>query len=253
MELIASILFWCTWSLGVDSAEVSSSTFDPATQKYLANQLNNFRRQEQATDMFEMVWDAEAQTLAQKLTDRCVFRPPVGTAEEKTFLQTKNFRCGLNLARGTGQLGWNETLQMWYASKKDFKFGVDTRKPVSPFTAMVWARSFAFGCGYTKCKPGTPAQFDFFACTFCPAGNIRPRQFEPYTPGRDVQDVCARCPGACTDRLCTNPCPFQNDFTNCDTELFLSGCDSVGPSSPLFDFKQKCKATCICKSQGLLY
>lgn len=239
------------WMLAVviEATDVSSSTSDPATQQFLTQQLNKFRRQEQATDMFEMVWDTEAQSLAQKLTDRCIFRPPIGNKEEKTFLQTKNFRCGLNLARGTGRLGWNETLRMWHESKRDFVFGLDTRKPVTPYTALVWSKSFAFGCGYTKCKRGSPSEFDFFACTFCPAGNTPSHQFEPYEPGQS----CARCPRACSGQLCTNPCPFQNDFANCDAELFPSGCASVTLGSPLASFKEKCKATCICKPQGLMY
>lgn len=50
--------------------------------------------------------------------------------------------------------------------------------------------------------------------------------------------------------ILANPCPVQNEYTNCDTELFPNGCDNA--PDYLQDFLVYCKATCQCKGQ-LLY
>ncbi|OQV16831.1 putative Cysteine-rich secretory protein 1 [Hypsibius exemplaris] len=229
------------------------NTQHPEVQEFLTKQLNDFRRTVEATDMLEMGWDNESQELAQKLTDRCDFRLPKGAAEEAQYLQTSKHKCGLNMARSTGRIGWNETMHLWFKGGKTFRFGVDPKVPVGHYTAMVWAKSYLFGCGYTHCT--TPSRhgaswpvYDFFACTFCPAGNITPeRLFRPYVPG----ERCSKCPSACKDGLCTNSCPESNIYANCD-ELFPTGCGenvSEDMQSTLQPFEKQCKATCLCQGK----
>ena len=51
-------------------------------------------------------------------------------------------------------------------------------------------------------------------------------------------------------------CPYTNDYSNCEvdsgmTALFPKGCEDVPKEYD--QFKDKCKATCICKDKGLLY
>ncbi|OQV16832.1 putative Cysteine-rich secretory protein 3 [Hypsibius exemplaris] len=227
----------------------NTDTQEMNVQKFITRQVNRYRRSVDAADMLEISWDFEARVLAQKLTDRCDFRPPRNDAEKAMFLKTKKYTCSLNMARGTGELGWNETLKMWFDEKRDFQYGIDTRRPVSQYTALIRSKTYRFGCGYTQCRKGSPLAFDFFACTFCPGRNVGADEFRPYEQGQR----CGRCPNACSDGLCTNPCLEANVFANCDTELFPDGCDGIPNSSPLAPFREQCQATCQCRRQGLMY
>ncbi|GAV07070.1 hypothetical protein RvY_16952 [Ramazzottius varieornatus] len=228
-------------------------TSSAAVQKQIVDTHNGFRRAKPSTDMFRLSWDSAIQKVAQQWADLCEFRHPATTAERSTYLKTSDFSLGQNIAMGSGSsFNWARAMQLWYNEVNSFTFGVATSAMVGHYTAIVWAKTYKIGCGYKLCKAGTPHQFNFMVCDYGPAGNVVPNQFKPYTPG----SKCGKCPKACDDGLCTNPCPYTNDYSNCQAPsggvdaLFPTGCANA--PSYLQDYKSSCKATCNCYGK-LLY
>ncbi|OQV16834.1 putative Cysteine-rich secretory protein 3 [Hypsibius exemplaris] len=231
-------------------------TTDKTVQDLITNELNRLRRQVGATNMMKLTWDSDIQVVAQKWADKCVFQHPSSNADRSFYLKTAKFGLGQNIAMGTGSMAWNTSLKMWFDEVKNFKFGQAPTNGavVGHYTALVWAGSNAVGCGYTLCPAGkmTSQPSHFFVCNFGPAGNVAPNQFRPY----EVGTKCAKCGKACDDGLCTNPCNYTNDYSNCEVStgypaLFPNGCKNA---DKIYDqFKNSCKATCNCKDAGLLY
>lgn len=231
-------------------------TSDKNVQALIVGEVNRIRKLIPATNMMKMSWDSDAAAKAQNWANGCKFAHPSQGTEKNTFLTTPKYGLGQNIAMGTGSMTWNQTIKMWYDEVQLFKFGAAPAAGavVGHYTALVWSSSYAIGCGYKLCPAGTMSSqaAHFFVCNFGPAGNMQPNQYKPYEAGTR----CGKCTKACDDGLCTNPCPFTNDYSNCEVAsgmqaLFPNGCANTPPQYE--PFKLKCKATCQCKAQGLLY
>ncbi|CAL8392331.1 unnamed protein product [Arctogadus glacialis] len=70
-------------------------------------------------------------------------------------------------------------------------------------------------------------------CVYCPAGNYG--FAVPYNSG----PTCGDCPNDCDDKLCTNPCPHTDQYSNCADLAQQWGCGHTQVAS-------SCPATCKC-------
>jgi len=214
---------------------------DANVQKTITSIHNVLRRKVPTSSSFKVSWDKAAQAVAQKWAEKCEFRHPTSDSEKATFLKAGKWGCGQNIASGTGDMNWNDTItKMWYGEVKDFTYGQQPAKVVGHYTAIVWKNTHKVGCGYAKCSFG-----HFFVCDYCPAGNVYPNQYKPFDNGV----ACSKCPKDCEEGLCKTPCEFQNEYSNCDVgdgnfpALFPNGCkETTG-------MEDKCKATCACKGK----
>ena len=74
---------------GSSFGSIMTDTTDPRVRKMITNRFNQERRKAPAADMLKLSWSKEAQDLAQKIANRCVFKQPESDAERTQFLQTK--------------------------------------------------------------------------------------------------------------------------------------------------------------------
>jgi len=81
-------------------------------------------------------------------------------------------RYGQNLAAGPGFGSWSNTIQAWYNEVKDFDAttvgSYQYTSATSHYSQVVWADSYAIGCGYTVCSTGWSP---IYACNYGPPGN----------------------------------------------------------------------------------
>jgi len=216
---------------------------DKNVQKTITDIHNKLRRRIPTTSTFRMSWDTNAAAVAQKWAQRCEFRHPTSDPERDQYLKAGKYSCGQNIAMGTGDMSWEDTInKMWHGELKDFTYGQQPSGVVGHYTAIVWKNSHKVGCGYNKCPNG-----HFFVCDYCPAGNVYPNQYKPYDSGV----ACAKCSKDCDQGLCKTPCEFQNEYSNCEVgengypALFPNGCDQSNPTG----MEDHCKATCSCKGK----
>ena len=168
-----------------------------ADQQEIVNKHNDLRRQvakgletqgkpgpqPSASNMRQMVWDDNLANAAQILTDRCVLAVdtsiPAGRLYLKFIVSDLKFSFagswsgyGQNLAAGAGFGSWSNAIQAWYNEVKDFDQSTvgnyQYSSPTSHYSQVVWANSYAIGCGYTVCSTGWSP---IYACNYGPAGN----------------------------------------------------------------------------------
>lgn len=159
-----------------------------------------------------------------------------------SFLSTFFFSdvdCGENLYMSTAPSSWSDAIQAWYDEVKDFKYGVGATTEgavIGHYTQVVWYKSYQIGCAVAYCPKSTYKYF--YVCQYCPAGNRVDLMKTPYKEGKP----CGDCPNACDNGLCTNPCKFQDLYSNCPQLEKDYGCAN--------DFvKQNCPASCQCKTE----
>nr|XP_060626622.1 cysteine-rich venom protein triflin-like [Anolis sagrei ordinatus] len=134
---------------------------------------------------------------------------------------------------------WPDVIQSWASTKHNFKYGigpVDPRKNIYSYTQLVWYNSYEVGCALAYCK-GKNYPY-LYSCHFCPSGNIQDKIATPYKEG----PPCADCPSDCDDRLCTNPCPYKNIYSECETMKNFFSCESKVMA-------ENCPALCSCPNQ----
>jgi hypothetical protein len=215
------------------------NTSQTTVQQNLLNYHNTLRRTIPSTGMLQMSWDPAVAALAQAWVNTCPSGHPASTLTQ--YWNTAKFTpTGQNIAWGYSS--WNDVVNAWYGEISNFQFGVgpiSSSSSVGHYTQVVWNVSYALGCGYAQCPSGAT-----YACNYGVAGNMSPGQYYPYQPGT----ACSACPNNCSNGLCTNPCPYTNAWSNCETYWFPNGC-AVDP----YNASSSCPATCICKPQGLIY
>ncbi|XP_075893876.1 cysteine-rich venom protein tigrin-like [Nelusetta ayraudi] len=179
--------------------------------------------------MLEMRWNDEAAANAQSWADGCSLKH---SHSAQRRISTSG--CGENLYMASGKNSWSSAIQMWYDEVKDFKYGVGSFNGgvVGHYTQVVWYKSFQVGCAMAYC-PDAKYKY-FYVCQYCPPGNYGLKK--PYTSG----DTCSDCPNDCNDKLCTNPCPYNDMYSNCP-QLTEKGCTDW--SRPI------CPASCKCLTE----
>ncbi|XP_028295137.1 cysteine-rich venom protein-like isoform X2 [Gouania willdenowi] len=204
-----------------------------AEQTEIVNKHNTLRRgvSPSASNMLKMSWNREASANAQRWANKCIIKhsPP-----SKRKISTSG--CGENIYMSSKKDTWSEAIQSWYDEEKNWRYGVGSVNggEVGHFTQLVWYKSNQIGCAMAHC-PNAGYKY-FYVCHYCPPGNTQ--FYHPYKSG----PPCGDCPNACDNKLCTNPCPYIDKFSNCPKLTKQWGCSNKSVAS-------WCPASCKCTSQ----
>uniref|UniRef100_A0A8C2X161 ShKT domain-containing protein n=1 Tax=Cyclopterus lumpus TaxID=8103 RepID=A0A8C2X161_CYCLU len=206
------------------STNLSTLATDP---RDIVNKHNALRRgvRPTASNMLEMSWSNEAAANAQRWANTCSMKHSPDTSG-----------CGENLYMSSFKNTWSNAVQSWYDEVKDWRYGVGSTNGgiVGHFTQIVWYRSNKVGCAVAYC-PNSPYKY-FYVCQYCPPGNLQLAR--PYKSGPS----CGDCPNACNDKLCTNSCPYTDQYSNCAELKQQWGCTNSNVAS-------WCPASCKCGSE----
>lgn len=219
-------------------AQVSSScsvsteicTNVTSVQDEIVNQHNAFRRavSPSASNMLKMNWSQEAAVSAQNWANTCSM-----VHGEPSTRMLGTYQMGENLFKSTGMVKWTSVVTAWHNEVANYVYptGSANTQPIGHYTQVVWYSSYSVGCGAAKCGSNY-----FYVCHYFRAGNFK--GVAPYTQGQS----CAACPGACEDKLCTNPCPHINKYSNCASLVAALKCTYPG----MTDW---CPASCLCSGK----
>ncbi|KAM3930639.1 cysteine-rich secretory protein 2 [Leptodactylus fuscus] len=201
-------------------------------QKMILDCHNNYRREVKpcASNMLKLTWSVHAQKTAEEYAKKCLLGHSPSSQR-----RIPNLGCGENIFYCNEKVDWKTVVDSWYSECVDFTYGVEpvSDRETGHYTQVMWASSQKMGCGMAECTNG-PSKY-VYVCHYCPAGNKGPKKC-PWKEG----ESCGACPNACEDRLCTNGCPVEDKYSNCN--LFEGQC--VTDSSMNSD---KCPGTCQCK------
>ncbi|XP_007484131.1 cysteine-rich venom protein-like [Monodelphis domestica] len=240
MDLHSALMFLATvihQSIGLNPRLYGNlSTMKEEIQKKILEHHNNIRRSviPTASNMLKMEWSHEAATNAQSRANNCTLK--VNRFPNRTIGDTV---CGENILRSTFPTSWTDAILVWKLQKKNFIYGVGAVNVTGhylAYTQMIWYRSYKIGCGVAYC-PKNEFKY-FYVCHYCPAGNKVTSLATPYKKGAK----CADCPHACQNGLCTNPCPYEDKYSNCKEMKDMFTCDFT-------EIKLHCKATCRCTNE----
>nr|XP_043905280.1 cysteine-rich venom protein-like [Solea senegalensis] len=199
----------------------------------IVNKHNALRRgvTPTASDMLKMTWNNEAANNAQQWADGCSMKH---SPDSNRVIATSG--CGENLYMSSSKDSWSDAIQDWYDEVKDWRYGQGSINGgvIGHFTQVVWYRSNQVGCAMAYC-PNAKYKY-FYVCHYCPPGNYQ--YTHPYNDGSS----CADCPNACDNKLCTNPCPYSDRYSNCPDLKKQHGCSHS-------DVADWCPASCKCTNQ----
>uniref|UniRef100_A0A7N9AMC4 Cysteine-rich venom protein TEL1-like n=1 Tax=Mastacembelus armatus TaxID=205130 RepID=A0A7N9AMC4_9TELE len=202
-------------------------------QNEIVNKHNALRRDVQptASNMLKMSWNSEAEANAQRWANTCSMKHSPASSRK---ISTSD--CGENLYMSSIKNTWSDAIQSWYDEVKNWRYGVGPVNGgvVGHYTQVVWYRSNQIGCAMAYCPNSTYKYF--YVCQYCPPGNYQ--YARPYKSGPS----CADCPNACDNKLCTNPCPYADQYSNCPDLKQQWGCSNK-------DVASWCPASCKCTTQ----
>ena len=171
----------------------------------LLDEHNKYRRMVQptATNMLEMIWDPELAQFAEEYSRNCDFLHSSGGSTSKFSSLGENIYL-------TSQVGIsNENVIVsgvkgWYDEYVDYDYNLNScnqGKVCGHYTQVVWANSYAVGCGITSCNNiYTYPQGSLLICNYGPPGNYIGQK--PYKAGA----TCFECKEGttCVNKLCQN-------------------------------------------------
>ncbi|XP_053769873.1 cysteine-rich secretory protein 1 isoform X2 [Desmodus rotundus] len=190
----------------------------------------------EAGNMLKMSWNEEAAQNARILSKDCDL-----TESNAVRRRITHTFCGENKHLTSHAISWSYVIQIWYNESKNFRYGywspVDDVKNAARYTQIVWATSYLIGCGVSPCCKKMSPQY-LYVCHYCHEGNEPETRHQPYVLGSPCED----CPNNCEDGLCTNPCIYYDEYTNCKVLKQVHGCGH--PSVALL-----CRASCLCNTE----
>ncbi|XP_036406128.1 cysteine-rich venom protein-like [Megalops cyprinoides] len=208
-------------------------TNNPAVQDEIVEKHNAIRRgvQPTASNMLKMSWNSQAESNAQSWANTCAMGH---SPQTKRTISTSG--CGENIYMSSAPNSWSDAIQSWDDEVKDYRYGYGSINGgvIGHYTQLVWYRSNEIGCGVAYC-PNSQYQY-FYVCQYCPPGNYQ--YVHPYKAGPS----CGDCPNACDNRLCTNPCPYIDKYSNCASLKSQWGCSNG-------DIASWCPASCKCTNK----
>ncbi|XP_075893802.1 serotriflin-like [Nelusetta ayraudi] len=214
---------YAVWTVPLSSSE----------QSEIVNKHNALRRgvKPSASNMLQMSWNREAAANAQRWANTCSMKHSHSSNRE---ISTSG--CGENLYMSSSKMSWSAAIQGWYDEVKDWRYGVGSVNGgvVGHFTQVVWYRSNQLGCAVANCPSSTYKYF--YVCHYCPPGNYQ--YTHPYKSGT----TCGDCSKACNNKLCTNPCPYIDQYSNCQELKQQWGCGNSNVAS-------SCPASCKCTNE----
>lgn len=150
--------------------------------------------------MKRMYWDDALENLAQEYSKNCDFNH--SPKSYRSGVSSFNY-VGENLYAGTGEFDPVTPIQLFWEEYKDYNFNTGQCSGVcGHYTQVVWASSYALGCGFHYCTRLTGATFSQgynVVCHYGPGGNIGGKK--PYQKGA----ACSACPKEtefCVGGLC---------------------------------------------------
>lgn len=148
-----------------------------------------------AADMIRMEHSKLLEKEAQIWAEQCKL---AHDKDELRFLADR-YTVGQNIAVGSSVLNWTRVLEDWGNEKTKFKYGGPNNVlAVRNYAQIIWAKSYLFGCGVSKCGSKY-----FYVCNYAPSMNVSEIS-TPYTTSAS-STWCDSCPGRCdnvTARLC---------------------------------------------------
>ncbi|KAM9006910.1 cysteine-rich venom protein-like [Sarcophilus harrisii] len=212
------------------------STMKEEVQKEILDCHNNIRRSviPTASNMLKMEWSHEAASDAQRWANKCTLK-----VSEFSNRTTGDTVCSENVFASSLSVCWKDVILAWKLQKKNFIYGVGAINQKSHYLAyiqMIFYRTYKIGCGVSYC-PNNIYKY-FYVCQYCPARNEVTSLATPYKKG----ERCADCPYSCYNGLCTNPCQYEDKYSNCQQLKDKLTCDFI-------PVKLHCKATCMCTSE----
>lgn len=146
-----------------------------------------------AADMREMVWSDELATVAQRWTDQCTSGHDTNRQTANFASVGQNYAATMSSAEG-GTTDWDYMIQMWYDEVTDFPpanvgsySSNGATGVVGHYTQVVWADSYAIGCGFVYFNDGQWYTRQLI-CNYGPAGNYMNNPV--YTEGK----TASQCP-----------------------------------------------------------
>ncbi|KAM3861054.1 cysteine-rich venom protein-like [Diretmus argenteus] len=216
-----------------DTLQQDSIPMSSSDQQEIVDKHNTLRRDVQptASNMLKMSWNSEAAANAQRWANTCSMNHSPASSRK---ISTSG--CGENLYMANAKNPWSNAVQAWYNEVKDWRYGKGSFNggEVGHFTQVVWYRSNQVGCAVAYC-PNAKYKY-FYVCQYCPPGNYQ--LTHPYKSGPS----CGDCPNACDNKLCTNPCPYADKFSNCPDLKKNYGCSNSSVAS-------WCPASCKCTNE----
>ncbi|XP_032832633.2 serotriflin-like [Petromyzon marinus] len=215
----------------------SLNTSQASVQKAIVDLHNQLRRSVSpaASNMLQMVWNKEAANNSAVWAKSCSFNHSP-TANRKTSA----FTCGENLFISSAPFTWDYAVRDWHSEvvSPGFEFGKGAKGPgmIGHYTQVVWHSSYQVGCAVNYC--GDSAKY-LYVCHYCPAGNLNTRLTRPYDNG----PACNSCPKNCTNKLCSNACPFADSYANCAQMKSALGCGDTPYGRVV---RAACPASCQC-------
>ncbi|XP_073728649.1 cysteine-rich venom protein ophanin [Misgurnus anguillicaudatus] len=178
--------------------------------------------------MLKMSWSADAAQSAQGWISQCNM-----THGPSSSRMINGYELGENLFKSSTVSPWTDVVTAWHSEVNNYQYstGSTNGKAVGHYTQVVWYSSYEVGCAVAQC-----GSYSFYGCHYYRAGNFR--GVPPYSLGTS----CADCPDNCEDGLCTNPCPYVNQYANCDQLKKKHTCDHSS-------VKIWCPASCQCKTE----
>ncbi|XP_068135088.1 serotriflin-like [Hyperolius riggenbachi] len=209
-------------------------------KKYIVDRHNELRGQVKPApaNMLLMEWNEEAAATALQWAKKCKHGHSKPNERE-----ISNWGCGENLYMANRLQSWSKVLQSWWDEHADFEHGkgaIMTGKVIGHYTQFVWHKSYQLGCAVHYCPDQELCYF--YVCHYCPAGNEKKTINTPYTPGHN----CANCTNHCRNGLCTNYCPYLDEFDECEDLYEMCDSEEEGMSEE-FKIKNLCKETCNCR------
>ncbi|XP_077982588.1 peptidase inhibitor 15-like [Glandiceps talaboti] len=185
-----------------------------------------------AADMIYMVWDDDLASMAQEWSEMCEWEHgnPTNISPFSSVGQNLWMVGGVSSSHNTDP---DAPVDAWYNEVRDYNYDdLSCSAVCGHYTQVVWASSYAVGCGKAFCSSVTSSSFTnavIVTCNYGPAGNYA--QTKPYKSG----SACTKCDsgiGECYE----NQCRLCSDHSEeCECKAVCNHCGSL---------HENCTCTC---------
>lgn len=179
--------------------------FSAGDKRILVTKHNELRGIPRSSDMNFMYWDPDLEALAQGWAENCDFYHNPNRRNGKFgVLGPGPFAyVGENLYAGTGGFSPAMIVQAWYDEDKFYNYDTKSCSNVcGHYTQIVWATTYALGCGVAYCPELKKVSFGrgwHVVCNYGPGGNYVNEH--PYKTGEAIsqceQDAIFRVNNLC--------------------------------------------------------
>ena len=185
-----------TSSIYLSQTSTEYGKLTESDKKLFLDEHNKYRRMVQptATNMQEMIWDPELAKFAEEHSRKCQFLHSSGKSTSKFSFLGENLYITSQLGISNEKVGV-PGIKAWYDEYVDYDYNSNScnqGKVCGHYTQVVWANSYAVGCGITQCDN----MGSILVCNYGPPGNYIGQK--PYKSGT----TCSQCGTTCVNKLC---------------------------------------------------